>query len=119
MGNKKPRGADGRGNCGATLLPQIKVDKDRGSAMESAGAHTPRMQYNLCVDGSRPWLAGGYARGKTFQPVPGYLPHHDFTSWDNERVAAPSRVCPSEGRAAEAYDEQRKGHPDWKPGKWA
>merc|ERR1712014_557598 len=92
---------------------------ERGSAIERPGGPQQTLRYNMCVNGSRPFLCGSYARGQPLGPAPGFLPSRDLTHWDKERVALPDRACPSNGRAAEVYDARREGQPAWKPGRYA
>uniref|UniRef100_A0A7S4RML5 Uncharacterized protein n=1 Tax=Alexandrium monilatum TaxID=311494 RepID=A0A7S4RML5_9DINO len=57
---------------------------------------------------------------RCFEPQnAGFLPSRQFGHWDQERVFAPERTWPSNGKAAEFYDYQRDGLPDWKPGGWS
>eukprot|EP00929_Paragymnodinium_shiwhaense_P113048 TRINITY_DN81312_c0_g1_i1.p1 TRINITY_DN81312_c0_g1~~TRINITY_DN81312_c0_g1_i1.p1 ORF type:complete len:320 (-),score=49.30 TRINITY_DN81312_c0_g1_i1:71-1030(-) len=100
------------------------LDICKGAASESPSAFSVRRQvvYNQCVNGRRPWLCGGYARGALLGPEPGVLPYRGLTDWDQARVCLPQRACPASyehaGIAAEFYDhdQRRRGRGAWKPG---
>merc|ERR1712187_1080920 len=98
---------------------QPEPSRERGSGMERVSLKEEALRYNLCVNGSRPFLCGSYSRGSLLGPPPGFLPNRDLTHWDQARVGLPDRACPSSGRAAEVYDVRRQGQPDWKPGRYA
>eukprot|EP00929_Paragymnodinium_shiwhaense_P036208 TRINITY_DN19437_c0_g1_i1.p1 TRINITY_DN19437_c0_g1~~TRINITY_DN19437_c0_g1_i1.p1 ORF type:complete len:226 (-),score=50.04 TRINITY_DN19437_c0_g1_i1:177-854(-) len=117
LGRRASEGQLTTTRAGSSLLPAPSLQ--RGSAVELGGATQKPIRYNLCMDGSRPFLCGGYARGQLLGPTPGFLPNKDLSHWDKERVTLPDRARPLNGRAADAAVETMRPAEAWKPGRWA
>lgn len=103
--------------------PQHAAEVGLPTPQRSSVPPPPPVRYNLKLDGSRPWLVGGYRPGREFIPVPGFLPQKDLHHWDQQRCAAPERSYTTgrsrvEVKAAQLYDRVRADAPDWKPTTW-